>query len=83
MLPFDEYIAVMGARLRRLRVASGMSLRQLGLMVGVHYNQLQRIEQGKVNPSIQTLYRISEGLGVDVSELLPEPGSARDENPRP
>lgn len=48
-----------------------MSLRQLGLMVGVHYNQLQRIEQGKVNPSLRTLHRIAEGLGIDVADLLP------------
>ena len=70
MQPFDEYIAEIGARLRRRRLAAGLSLRTLGLMVDVHYNQLQRIEQGKVNPSLHTLYRISEGLGIDLADLL-------------
>lgn len=40
-------------------------------MVGVHYNQILHIEQGKVNPSLKTLYRIAEGLEVDVKDLLP------------
>lgn len=49
-----------------------MSLREFGLMAGVHPNQITRIEHGKVNPSLQTLYRIAEALEVDVCDLLPK-----------
>lgn len=47
-----------------------MSLRAFGMMTGVHYNQLLRIEQGQTNPSLETLYRIADGLDVEVADLL-------------
>lgn len=70
MISFDAYLAELGSRIRTKRSATGMSLRTFGDMVGVHYNQLQRIESGQVNPSMSTLYRIADGLGVDVADLL-------------
>lgn len=47
-----------------------MSLRAFGMMTGVHYNQLLHIEQGRTNPSLETLYRIANGLDVEVADLL-------------
>lgn len=47
-----------------------MSLRAFGMMVGVHYNQLLKIEQGKANPSLETLYKIAGGLGLNIADLL-------------
>lgn len=71
MISYGEYIAIIGERIHALRAEKGMSLRGFALMVGVHYNQILHIEQGKVNPSLKTLYRIAEGLEVDVKDLLP------------
>lgn len=71
MATYDEYITELGRRVREHRVAAGLSLRTCGLMVGVHYNQLQRIEQGKANPSFATLYKIAKGLDIDLCELFP------------
>lgn len=48
-----------------------MSLRAFGMMVGVHYNQLLHIEQGRANPSLGTLYKIAKGLNVTIEDLLP------------
>lgn len=42
------------------------------MMVGVHHNQILLIEQGKSNPSLQTLLRIANGLDVPLSDLLPD-----------
>lgn len=72
MAPFDEYSAMLGARIRFLRKRAGLSLRTFGMMIGVHHNQILLIEQGKSNPSLQTLLRIAEGLDVSLSDLLPE-----------
>ena len=71
MIPYEEYIATIGKTIHALRAEKGMSLRSFSLMVGVHYNQILHIEQGKVNPSLKTLYRIAEGLEVDIHDLLP------------
>lgn len=71
MLSYGDYIAAIGKKVHALRAQSGMSLRAFSLMVDVHYNQIQHIEQGKVNPSLKTLYRIASGLNVDIKDLLP------------
>lgn len=71
MISYGEYIAAIGKTIHALRAEKGMSLRSFSLMVGIHYNQILHIEQGKVNPSLKTLYRIAEGLEVDIKDLLP------------
>lgn len=72
MVTYDEYIASLGARIRFLRKRAGLSLRTFGMMVGVHHNQILLIEQGKSNPSLQTLLRIADGLDVPLADLLPD-----------
>lgn len=68
---YEDYIAAIGARIRTLREESSLSLRTFSMMIGVHYNQILLIEQGRANPSVKTLYRIASGFGVDVQDLLP------------
>lgn len=70
MLPFNEYKAMVGRRIQGKRAETGMSLRAFGMMAGIHYNQLLHIEQGKVNPSLETLYKIADALETDIIELL-------------
>lgn len=72
MTTFDAYKTQLGLNILRYRKQTGMSLREFGLMAGVHPNQVTRIEHGKTNPSLQTLYRIAEALEVDVCDLLPK-----------
>lgn len=72
MISYGEYIAAIGKSIHALRAERGLSLRALGMMVGVHYNQILKIEQGVANPSIRTLYRIAEGLEVEIEDLLPK-----------
>lgn len=71
MLSYGEYISVIGENIHAQRAQTGLSLRAFSMMIGVHYNQVLHIEQGKVNPSIKTLYKIAEGLQVDIKDLLP------------
>lgn len=71
MIPYGEYIATIGKTIHALRAERGLSLRAFGMMVGVHYNQILKIEQGTANPSLKTLYKIAEGLEVEIEDLLP------------
>src|SRR6266516_1976427 len=57
-----------GARLKRLRLARGMSQRDLS-SPGISYAYISRIEAGARTPSVKALRRIAGKLGVTVEHL--------------
>jgi transcriptional regulator with XRE-family HTH domain/quercetin dioxygenase-like cupin family protein len=61
-----------GARLRQARKRMKLSLRELAERAAVSASLLSQIENGKVNPSVETLYSISDALKLPASELLAE-----------
>ncbi len=60
-------------RLRELRNERRISLRELGRLSGISVNALSMIERGLTSPSVSTLYRIVEGLGVPISAVFGGP----------
>lgn len=59
-----------GARLRELRGAAGLSQRQLAEASGVPHGQISMIETGRSSPSVASLRKILGGLGVTMSEFF-------------
>ena len=59
-----------GKRVRRSRTARGWTLDELADRSGVSRRMLISIEHGKGNPSIATLLRISDALGVGLPVLV-------------
>lgn len=59
-----------GHQVRALRIASGASGGELASSSGVSRSMLSRIERGLVSPSVETLDRIANGLGVPVSRFF-------------
>lgn len=63
-----------GERIRQLRQAKQLSLRQLAPQVGVGYAYLSRVETGKLNfgdyPSDALIHRLADVLDGDEEELL-------------
>jgi transcriptional regulator with XRE-family HTH domain len=57
-----------GARLKRLRLARGLSQRDLS-SPGISYAYISRIEAGMRTPSVKALRRIAGKLGVTVEHL--------------
>lgn len=53
-------------RLRELRAAKSLSLRQLALRSGVTPEMASRAERGLRSPRIETLAKLCNGLGVDL-----------------
>jgi len=47
-----------------------MSRAELHRLTGIAYMTLYRIESGSGNPTISTLRKIADALGVDICELL-------------
>ena len=47
-------------RLRELRKKKGLTLRDLGSMVGLSYQAIQAYESGRSKPSIKTLEKLAK-----------------------
>lgn len=65
-----------GRRLRELRAARGLSLRQLAKEIGASPSLLSQVENGKVTPSVDTLYVLARALGVPVASFFGEAADA-------
>lgn len=67
-----------GARLRELREARSTSMRALAIKSGLSANALSMIERGRTSPSVSTLYKLADALGVPVTEFFaPAPDKRR------
>jgi CheY-like chemotaxis protein len=60
----------LGNAIRERRKGMGLTLAQMAQRTGVSLGYLSQIELGKNSASIETLYRISLGLGLKMSELF-------------
>ncbi len=70
---------ILGRRLRHHRRARGLTLDQLGEIVGKPAPYLSLLENGKKEPRINLIVELATALEVDVSELLePTPPNKRD-----
>jgi len=60
----------LGARVRSLREAMDLSLRELAERSGVSAPMLSQVERGETSPTLQTAHRIAHGLELRLSQLL-------------
>lgn len=66
----EELQKKFGARIRELRERKRISQEELAFRAGMHRTYLAGIERGIRNPCLKNIDAISEGLGVDLSELF-------------
>lgn len=59
----------LGVRVKELRQSRGMTLNELAESSGVSRAMISKIERGEKNPTLVVTARISEGLGVMLSQL--------------
>ncbi len=62
--------AVIGARVKALREAAGLSLRDLSERSGVSAPMLSQVERGETSPTLTVAARIAAGLDLRLSQLL-------------
>lgn len=60
----------LGLRIRKIRLAAGISVREMAQRLGVSRSTVQRYEARKTLPKRGTLVAIAEILGIDVNMLL-------------
>ncbi len=59
-----------GSKIKEIRIKKGLTQKQLGDLCGMADSAIRRYENGKANPKIETLEKISIALGVPIYELL-------------
>jgi transcriptional regulator with XRE-family HTH domain len=70
---------VIGARVRQERLSRDWTLDHLAGVAGVSRRMLVNVEQGAANPSVGTLLRLSDALGIGLPALVepPQPTALR------
>lgn len=75
--PMDQGAATLartiGARVKHQRQARGWTLDHLATAAGVSRRMVINVEQGAANPSVGTLLKISDALGIGLPALVEPP----------
>lgn len=66
----DPILAMVGAQVRHLRKARGLTQHAFGQRIGINPNLLGRIERGQQNLTVLTLARLAAGLEVRLVDLV-------------
>ncbi|MGW4477572.1 helix-turn-helix domain-containing protein [Rhodococcus triatomae] len=69
---------VIAAQVRKLRLASGLSVGDMAAKIGISKAMLSKIENAQTSCSLSTLARLAAGLDVPVTSLFRGADSARD-----
>jgi DNA-binding XRE family transcriptional regulator len=62
--------ATLGRRLRELRLAAGLTQAELARRTGIHRPNIARVEAGRHTPSLETLARLAQAIGVSTTRVL-------------
>jgi XRE family transcriptional regulator, regulator of sulfur utilization len=65
-----EGVPAIGPRVKALREAMDLSLRDLAVRSGVSAPMLSQVERGETSPTLQVAARIAAGLELSLSQLL-------------
>ena len=63
-------LVAFGPTVQRLRKAAGLSLNELSGESGIAKSILSRIENNETNPTLNTIWRLSQALNTNIDELL-------------
>jgi transcriptional regulator with XRE-family HTH domain len=63
----------LGGRVRSLRQRRGLTLKALGRLAGLSHPFLSQVERGLARPSVASVERIADALGVPVAHLWAPP----------
>lgn len=66
----------LGARIRELRLAAGLTQAELARRTGIHRPNIARVEAGRHTPSLETLARLAAAIGVPTSSVLDDGSSS-------
>lgn len=62
--------AVLGKRLKELRLEAGLTQAELAKRTGIHRPNIARVEAGRHTPSLETLSRLTVAIGVPATRVF-------------
>ncbi|WP_422424596.1 helix-turn-helix domain-containing protein [Bacillus sp. PSXD-155] len=65
-----KLIKKLGERIRFLRKEQKLSQERLGELSNIHTNHIGAIERGEKNVTIESLAKITKGLGITLEDLF-------------
>lgn len=66
----SEELKRLGARIKEIRSAKGLSQAKLGLLILKDQQSIHKVEAGEFNPTYLYLLALAKGLDISISELL-------------
>jgi DNA-binding XRE family transcriptional regulator len=60
----------LGRRVRELRLAAGLTQAELARRTGIHRPNIARVEAGRHTPSLETLARLAQAIGVPTKRVI-------------
>lgn len=69
-MDFSQFNKLVGIKIREIRESKGISQQQLAAICNFEKSNLSRIEAGRTNPTLFTLYKISQALDISIAELV-------------
>ncbi|MGP3971925.1 helix-turn-helix domain-containing protein [Streptomyces sp. 6N223] len=70
MTDLDQLTQSLARNLKRLRTERGFTLDALAARAGISRGMLIQIEQARTNPSVGTVVKVGDALGVSITTLL-------------
>lgn len=59
-----DIMSQLGVNLTKARDIAGMTQKELSPKVSIYQSDISKIERGNANPSVKTLQRLAEGMGM-------------------
>ena len=66
----NDYLRLFAQRVRMLREEQGISQEKLAERAELHRTYIGMVERLERNPSLVSIHKIANGLGVDVKQLF-------------
>ncbi|MGN5893784.1 helix-turn-helix transcriptional regulator [Staphylococcus simulans] len=60
----------MNNKIKKIRISKGITITQLSKKTGLSRNAIYKLEDGNTNPSLETIRKVSYGLGETPSKIF-------------
>lgn len=65
----EKFKILLGKKIKELRKIKGLTQPQLGALINKDYQDISRLENGKVNPSAFYIFQIAKSLNVPIEDI--------------
>ncbi|MBN1766346.1 MAG: helix-turn-helix transcriptional regulator [Sedimentisphaerales bacterium] len=63
-------VSMLGNELRKYREKAGLTQEELAFQAGIHRTYVSLLERDKKSPTIDTLFRLCDAMGISANELI-------------